>query len=373
MPTALNIAIPANATSAPLGFVSLGDPSLRWFGGDGGSLFDFASKDCFARQANPLDGDQVINFSNNLTTRNGTISVVGGMTFAGNGLDYSGVTAPGNILSLANPFDAIEAASDTVTASTTNGSTTLTVTAATSMPLYVGSLVVGTGIPAGTRISAYGSGVGGVGTYILSAAATADGTGVSVTVKNKEFVFIAWCKMPSAADWPATSRAIAAAGNYASAADLFTMYMTTNTGSKDLVIRPQSAINTTTAIVVANAGTTFSGKVVQILVWRTAAGVTTVRLKATDGTTQTTTPVTISTNSATLSGLTWRFGTMTSAQTQSNFSAAGSWNATDIGACKWRLYRGMIQSSKILTSYNKTPLDIANDDWTDTVARAAFS
>lgn len=68
-----------------------------------------------------------------------------------------------------------------VTADTTNGSTTLTVTGVTSGTLAVGQPVSGTGIPAGAYIASLGTGTGGVGTYVLSAAATADGTGVTVT------------------------------------------------------------------------------------------------------------------------------------------------------------------------------------------------
>lgn len=68
-----------------------------------------------------------------------------------------------------------------VTASTTNGSPTLNVTGVTSGALAVGQPVSGTGIPAGTYISALGTGTGGTGTYTLSANATATGTGVTVT------------------------------------------------------------------------------------------------------------------------------------------------------------------------------------------------
>lgn len=63
-----------------------------------------------------------------------------------------------------------------VTANTTNGSANLTVTSGT---LYPGQPISGTGIPANTYI------VSGpvAGVYVMSANATADGTGVTVTPK----------------------------------------------------------------------------------------------------------------------------------------------------------------------------------------------
>lgn len=67
----------------------------------------------------------------------------------------------------------------TVTANFTSGSPTMTVTAGSG--LLIGQPVTGTGIPAGTYISAFGTGTGGTGTYTLSANATATNTGVTVT------------------------------------------------------------------------------------------------------------------------------------------------------------------------------------------------
>lgn len=301
MPTTLNIAVPASSSTAPLGY-AMPDPVLRYFGPDKGFCFDLKSADCFSRQANPVSGDALVNYSNVAATRNGVITqTASGITFAGNGLDLTNVVAPGNFVAVANAFEAIQA--DT----------------------------------------------------------------------NKEWMSIYWVKMPVAADWPATGRSISAAGNYSSAADLFTLYMVTNTGSKDLIIRPQTAVGSATAINCVNAGTTFSGKVVQIFVYRTAAGVTTVRIKASDSSaTYTSTPVTLATNSATLSGLTWRFGTMDTTQSNQNFNASGSWAAIDIGACKWRLYRALVQSTKGLPS-TVTPLAIADADFADTVARAVYT
>lgn len=73
-----------------------------------------------------------------------------------------------------------------VTADTTNGDATLTVTAVTSGTLAVGQPISGTGIAAGAYIASLGTGAGGVGTYEMSANATADGTGVTVTSDGAE-------------------------------------------------------------------------------------------------------------------------------------------------------------------------------------------
>lgn len=60
-------------------------------------------------------------------------------------------------------------------------STTLTVTTAPASPIALGMPVSGTGIAAGTYVSAFGTGTGGLGTYILSAATTATASGVTAT------------------------------------------------------------------------------------------------------------------------------------------------------------------------------------------------
>jgi hypothetical protein len=57
----------------------------------------------------------------------------------------------------------------------------LTITAVTAGTITVGTQVTGTGIPVGAFIVSLGSGTGGVGTYVMSAAATATTTGVAIT------------------------------------------------------------------------------------------------------------------------------------------------------------------------------------------------
>lgn len=74
------------------------------------------------------------------------------------------------------------------TASTTNGSPTLTISAVTSGQLSVGDTVTGTGIPANTTITALGTGTGGTGTYTMSANASATGTPTVTAASNKMVV-----------------------------------------------------------------------------------------------------------------------------------------------------------------------------------------
>jgi hypothetical protein len=63
--------------------------------------------------------------------------------------------------------------------------TTLTVSGITSGTLYVGMAISGTGITAGTVITAYGTGTGGLGTYTVSISQTASSTTISGTVGQR--------------------------------------------------------------------------------------------------------------------------------------------------------------------------------------------
>ena len=79
-------------------------------------------------------------------------------------------------------FDAAIALISAVVKGVVTGSisgTTLTVTAVTSGSLAVGRPVTGTGIAAGTRITALGTGTGGVGTYTVSSSQTVASTAVT--------------------------------------------------------------------------------------------------------------------------------------------------------------------------------------------------
>jgi hypothetical protein len=66
--------------------------------------------------------------------------------------------------------------------------TTLTVSAVTSGVLYIGAVISGTGVTAGTTVTAFGTGGGGIGTYTVSAsqlvASTTITSPVTVTVSS---------------------------------------------------------------------------------------------------------------------------------------------------------------------------------------------
>lgn len=60
--------------------------------------------------------------------------------------------------------------------------TILSVDSATSGALYVGSVISGTNVTAGTTISAFASGTGGIGTYVVSPSQTAISGAITTTV-----------------------------------------------------------------------------------------------------------------------------------------------------------------------------------------------
>ena len=60
--------------------------------------------------------------------------------------------------------------------------TILTITSASSGALYVGSVISGTNVTAGTTISAFASGTGGIGTYVVDTSQTALSGAISTTV-----------------------------------------------------------------------------------------------------------------------------------------------------------------------------------------------
>jgi hypothetical protein len=67
-------------------------------------------------------------------------------------------------------------------ANTSNTSTTITITSISNGALvFIGMEVSGTGITAGTTITAFGTGTGGTGTYTISNPATATNTGITLT------------------------------------------------------------------------------------------------------------------------------------------------------------------------------------------------
>jgi hypothetical protein len=62
--------------------------------------------------------------------------------------------------------------------------TTLTVTAVTSGVLKVGQVISGSGVTAGTTITALGTGTGGTGTYTVSASQTVSSTTITAAPNN---------------------------------------------------------------------------------------------------------------------------------------------------------------------------------------------
>ena len=63
-----------------------------------------------------------------------------------------------------------------------NAGTILTVTAVTTGALYVGAVISGTGVTAGTTVTALGTGTGGTGTYTVSASQLVTSTTISSPV-----------------------------------------------------------------------------------------------------------------------------------------------------------------------------------------------
>jgi hypothetical protein len=82
-----------------------------------------------------------------------------------------------------NGISILASGSATLTGSITG--TTLTVSAVSIGTVYVGMAISGTGITAGTVISAYGTGTGGLGTYTVSISQTASSTTISGTVGQR--------------------------------------------------------------------------------------------------------------------------------------------------------------------------------------------
>ena len=88
-----------------------------------------------------------------------------------------GLPAPATA-TLASPFSGVPVTKASLTGAiaTASNINTLTVSAVASGTMFVGQTISGTGIAAGTKISALGSGAGGAGTYILTSPAGDIGT-----------------------------------------------------------------------------------------------------------------------------------------------------------------------------------------------------
>ena len=89
----------------------------------------------------------------------------------------------GTATAMTAPNALTAAASVTATVS----GTTMTVSAVASGVLNIGQVIMGTGIPANTVITAYGSGVGGTGTYTINQSLTI-ASGITVTADSYAYI-----------------------------------------------------------------------------------------------------------------------------------------------------------------------------------------
>lgn len=75
--------------------------------------------------------------------------------------------------------------SHTATFTASIATTTLTVSAVSSGTIYLGMEISGSGVTAGTRITAFGTGSGGIGTYTVSASQTVSSTTITGDLPSK--------------------------------------------------------------------------------------------------------------------------------------------------------------------------------------------
>lgn len=129
------------------------------------------------------DGDNFTVGGNLAVT--GTSAFTGASTFTGavtlNNLILNGTLTLDDVLTLANK---LKVQRTNFAGTGEIAGTTLTITVATSGALYVGSLLTGTGVTAGTTITAFGTGTGGTGTYTVSASQTVSSTAITGTVND---------------------------------------------------------------------------------------------------------------------------------------------------------------------------------------------
>ena len=97
-------------------------------------------------------------------------------------LDVSGTLASNGIIQIPATRDAV------VTGEI--ATTTLTVTAVTSGTLVIGSVLSGTGVTAGTTITAFGTGTGGTGTYTVSVSQTVSSTTITAPGSGRNRIFV---------------------------------------------------------------------------------------------------------------------------------------------------------------------------------------
>lgn len=117
--------------------------------------------------------------SDNFTV-GGNLAVTGTSAFTGDAT-FNNVVVNGTLTS-DDDLSLINALTLTRTNFVGTGSisgTTLTITAVSSGKLFINSLISGTGVTAGTYITAFGTGTGGAGTYTVSASQTVSSTTIN--------------------------------------------------------------------------------------------------------------------------------------------------------------------------------------------------
>ncbi len=112
----------------------------------------------------------------------GSGTVVNGGTISGTGVT-TGTTIVSQVSGTAGGVGTYRVSSPQTVASTTVSGAygTMTVTAVGSGSLAIGDVLSGSGVTAGTFITALGTGTGGTGTYIVSASQTAASTTITAT------------------------------------------------------------------------------------------------------------------------------------------------------------------------------------------------
>lgn len=138
--------------------------------GDGCTI-NVVGKDCYAYGVKLIHGATGNTITASINTTCGSAVVLGGSS-------TSNKEVRGNtVICSAYQVGEIGEAALTVT---TNGTTTIDVTAHSGRQLAVNMRVRGVGIPAGSIIASLGTGTGGTGTYVLNQAATTTASGVAM-------------------------------------------------------------------------------------------------------------------------------------------------------------------------------------------------
>jgi hypothetical protein len=179
-----------------------------------------ADTDIIAGQT-PLSAAGLFNRSTNATTSGNTFTAK--QVFAANSTTVSpfgfnaGATQPLNTVATAGNVEwdgKLEYVSEAATFTGTIATTVLTVTAVTGGILRVGMFISGTGVTAGTQITALGTGVGNTGTYTISISQTV-GTATTITGALRKINMASIQPLTTAATHALTSTSLGVLGQVA--------------------------------------------------------------------------------------------------------------------------------------------------------------